>query len=345
MKPLVSIIVPIYNTQKYIRTCVESLCTQTLRNIEVILVNDGSTDDCPNIIEELAKQDSRIKAIHKKNGGLFSARNEGLKHATGKYIGFVDSDDWVDKTMLDKLFNKAEKYSCEIVRCGYYNYLDGEAIQKDFNPIREGLYTHEQIINDIIPSMLGKSPKIQNKNDTVFGSVCLCIFLKEFMDNNNLRFDNTKMYEDVIFCINSFVLATSVVCFNEPLYYYRSNNSSLQNSYNPNKWDIGLYLYNKKKHFVKEHNLLNDCSDRVALNLISIARMAIVNECVPANKNGYKSKIMNIKVICNHEEVRHSINSIYKFRLGKRFRLTVFLMKFKLVYIIYAIYKLRYWKG
>ena len=116
-KPLLSIIVPVYNVEKYIERCIKSILNQSFTNFELILVDDGSPDNCGKICDEYKKKDSRIKVIHKKNGGLSDARNAGLNIATGKYIGFVDSDDIIHPQMYEKLFNCINKYNSDIVQC------------------------------------------------------------------------------------------------------------------------------------------------------------------------------------------------------------------------------------
>ena len=118
--PKISIIVPIYNVEKYLDRCVRSLCNQTLQDIEIILVDDQSPDDCPRMCDEYAKQDSRIIVIHKKNGGLGYARNSGMKVATGEYVAFVDSDDYVDLDMFESMYNSAKKYDADFVRVDNY---------------------------------------------------------------------------------------------------------------------------------------------------------------------------------------------------------------------------------
>ena len=117
MNPQISVIVPIYNVEKYLAKCIDSIINQTLTNIEIILVNDGSTDNSRKIIDKYDKKDSRIKVIHKKNGGQGSARNAGLDIAKGEYIGFVDSDDWIDSNMYENLYNAAISNNADIVVC------------------------------------------------------------------------------------------------------------------------------------------------------------------------------------------------------------------------------------
>lgn len=119
-KPLVSVIVPAYKVEKYLDKCVESIVEQTYKNLEIILVDDGSPDNCPSMCDSWAQKDSRIKVIHKENGGVSSARNAGIDAAEGEFIGFVDSDDWLEPDMYECLVENALKYDADISRCGYY---------------------------------------------------------------------------------------------------------------------------------------------------------------------------------------------------------------------------------
>ena len=122
--PKVSVIVPVYGVEKYIHQCIDSILNQTLDDIEILLIDDGSKDNCPAIIDEYAKKDSRIIAIHKNNGGYGSAMNVGLKNATGEYIGIVEPDDFIDKNMYEDLYNIAMKNSVDIVKSAYWEYFD-----------------------------------------------------------------------------------------------------------------------------------------------------------------------------------------------------------------------------
>lgn len=122
----ISVIVPIYNVEKYLARCVRSICNQTYRNLEIILVDDGSPDNSGAMCDQFAEMDSRIRVVHKKNGGLSDARNAGIEVATGDYIAFLDSDDWVDPTWLEVLFNLCEKHDAEIAECSFRNFYPGK---------------------------------------------------------------------------------------------------------------------------------------------------------------------------------------------------------------------------
>lgn len=128
--PKVSVIVPIYNVEKYLDECIVSLLNQTLEDIEIILVDDESPDNCPKMCDEYANKDKRVKVIHKKNGGLGFARNSGLDVATGEYVAFIDSDDFIDLDMIEHLYNVATEYNADEVRCGIKFYVGGKFTER-----------------------------------------------------------------------------------------------------------------------------------------------------------------------------------------------------------------------
>lgn len=148
---LVSIVVPIYNVEKYLNKCVDSIINQSYKNIEIILVNDGSKDKCPEICDKLIQEDLRIKVIHKKNGGLSDARNAGIKSANGEYILLVDSDDFIHPNMVRDLLFLALKYNADIVECGAKDVIEGEDVKwKKFTQLNEEIYNREEALAKVL---------------------------------------------------------------------------------------------------------------------------------------------------------------------------------------------------
>lgn len=148
---LVSVIVPIYNVEKYLEKCVDSIVNQSYKNIEIILVDDGSKDRCSQICDELIKEDSRIKVIHKENGGLSDARNTGIESAKGDYILLVDSDDFIHPDMIKDLLNLALKYDAEIVECGVKDVVEGTDVKwKNFCEMNESIYNREKALLKVL---------------------------------------------------------------------------------------------------------------------------------------------------------------------------------------------------
>lgn len=138
----VSIIVPIFRVELYLRECIESLISQTLKDIEIILVDDGSDDGCAQICDQYAERDSRIKVVHKKNGGLDSARKAGIAIASGKYVGYVDGDDWIEPFMYERMVELAEKYQVSVVETGIIDSWDSVE-SKRHSYLQEGCYKAE----------------------------------------------------------------------------------------------------------------------------------------------------------------------------------------------------------
>ena len=190
MTPAISIIVPVYNVEKYLSRCVDSILAQTFRDFELILVDDGSTDKSAEICDKYAAKDSRIKVIHKENGGQSSARNNGLEIAIGKYIGFVDSDDWISTDCFEYLYTLIEKFNADAVSAdfvfAYENKLVG--FQKDKNPKEKIIAGADEILCYYL-----KQDKMHGKNDfAVWGK----LFKRELF--YELRFPAGKIYEDNI---------------------------------------------------------------------------------------------------------------------------------------------------
>ena len=140
MCDLISVIVPVYKAEKYLDKCVQSIVNQTYKNLEIILVDDGSPDNCPQMCDEWAKKDSRIKVIHKENGGVSSARNAALDICLGEYAAFADSDDFIEENMLESMMKTAEKAKAEVVVCGFTFEENGQEISKI--PLNNKVYTN-----------------------------------------------------------------------------------------------------------------------------------------------------------------------------------------------------------
>ena len=236
MDKLVSIIVPVYKVEKYIHRCVDSLVNQTLQSIEIVLVDDGSPDNCPSICDDLAKKDSRIKVVHKENGGLSSARNAGLDVAKGKYVGFVDSDDDVELIMYEKMVAVAEQYKVDFVMADYRRVLrDGSSYIKTLD-IEKGYYNRDKIISDIFPNLI-------MRESIKYGpllSVWHCIYRREFLEKFDLRFDDeVKWSEDNIFsAIMGYRCSSFYYMKGEALYHYYQNEGTITTSYRKGAWNV-----------------------------------------------------------------------------------------------------------
>lgn len=224
----VSIIIPVYNAEKYLEECLESIMVQTLKDIEVICVNDGSTDKSGQILNEYAKKNSRIKVIHKENGGVVSARNVGYDVATGKYIGFVDSDDWVEPEMYEKLYEIAEREGVDLVTSGYF--MEGNYTTLHLDTLEAGVYKKDKY-NSLLDQMIYRSDK---KETGLRASICCKLFKKEkFQVVREIIPKELTISEDKMCLIRFALECESAYVQKEAYYHYRMNNASVVHSENP----------------------------------------------------------------------------------------------------------------
>ncbi|MBE5821327.1 MAG: glycosyltransferase [Clostridiales bacterium] len=211
MNKLITVIVPVYNVEKYIRNCIESIINQTYSNLEIILVDDGSLDSSPQIIDEYAKKDKRIRVIHKENGGVSSARNAGLKIASGEYITFVDSDDTINSKIYEILYNLIKKYDTEITMCEAIKVYEDEE-GKIIIPELEENDIQEKVLNS------GEAIKLMIMDGNIGNFACTKLFKKELF--NNITFPDGKVYEDAGTTYKVVHNANKIVYTNLKLYNY-----------------------------------------------------------------------------------------------------------------------------
>lgn len=222
--PFLSVIVPVYNVKDYLAACLDSILAQTFTDFEVILVDDGSTDGSSVICDAYAKKDSRIRCVHKENGGLVSARQEGFRHIAGTYATFVDSDDWIAADMYEKMCGAAKETDADVICCNYISAAPDKKIERrDF--CAPGLYDKRRLTEEIYPQMLlsgsffhfGISPSLCNK-----------IFRKSLLGAHLFQVPlSIKLGEDGLATYPCLLHADSVRFLSDSLYFYRSTGSSL----------------------------------------------------------------------------------------------------------------------
>lgn len=209
----VSIVIPVYNVEKYLKQCLDSVLNQTLKELEVICVDDGSTDGSLDILEQYSKKDKRLKIIAGTHTGPGAARNKGIEIAKGEYIGFVDSDDFVDETMFEKLYKKANSINADIVICNLDLYYVDTGYRKIYRDV--DFYHELEMKNGFKPE---EYPKIV-RSIAVWDRIYKLDFIKQF----NLKNPENIIYEDALFSYQTSILANKIGVINEPLYMYRKN--------------------------------------------------------------------------------------------------------------------------
>lgn len=316
MTPKVSIIVPVYNVETYLPQCLDSVVNQTYKNLEIICVNDGATDHSLSILEAYALKDSRIKIIDKENGGLSSARNEGNKHVTGKYIMYVDSDDWIDLKTCECSVKKAEEEDADVVLWNYVREFDDHARPKYIFGRTQIVFEKEHEIDALHRRFLGlygdelRHPENADSIVTAWGK----LYKANIILDNEIKFIDTKIIgtEDALFNLYVFGHVKKAVylsdCFN---HYRKLNETSLTKTYKKSmkkQWDT-LHEYMQK--YIDENNYnstyVSALNNRICLSIIglgmnilrgddSLNKVKAIKEII--SSDNYRTASSQLKIEC-----------------------------------------------
>lgn len=332
---LVSIIVPVYNVKKYLRECVESLLQQTYKNLEIILVDDGSKDQSGAICDEYAEKDKRIKVIHKDNAGLGFARNSGLEIARGGYVTFIDSDDIADSNLVELLMQGIQEYDADTCIGGFKRISnDGKIVFRE--QYEEAVYVGKAVYDGLFAKMLGSAP---DKHDAMRMSVWNVMYSTEIIREYNLRFPSEREFisEDIIWDSDYYKYAKCVKVIPSMAYSYRITPGSLTQNYKPQRLEMVCALYNEM-----ERRLGGDIE-----KIIRLQRQFFVNlrVCISQENNHIRAKgektlgkrLMNI---VNCQTVEKVVNTYPIKKIQFRQRVFLIIIKYKLVTMLGALLKL-----
>lgn len=260
MEPWISIIVPVFNVENYLRRCVDSLINQSCPNLEIILVDDGSTDASGGICDEYSKKIANVRAVHKENGGLASARNEGLKYAHGEYVAFVDSDDWLEHETYRVLYEKCQEYYPDILNYGYQKVYGKRIIHREWAVFPEGVYDSNQIRSVILPDSIARQKAFDQVNLPVQLSACMCIYRRSFLIDNGFEFESerTVLSEDWLFNIACLCYAERMVILHDCFYNYYTRSTSLSQSYKKNAYECRCVLFQRYKEVLQHRGRENE---------------------------------------------------------------------------------------
>lgn len=232
-KELISVVVPVYNVEKYLNRCIKSIIGQTYKNLEIILVDDGSPDKCPELCEEWKQKDERIKVIHKENAGLGMARNTGIENANGKYVFFCDSDDYISLETIEKAYESAEKHNSDIVMFGLCSVDSNGTISNAYIPKTDKEeYSGSEILDFILPNMIASDP-ITGKQYDLNMSASGSLFSLDLIKYCGWRFASERevISEDFYSLLELYRYVRRVSIVKEALYYYCVNGNSLSHTY------------------------------------------------------------------------------------------------------------------
>lgn len=337
----ISVIVPVYNVQKYLEQCVHSILEQTFTNFELLLVDDGSTDQSGAMCDELAKEDPRIIVFHKQNDGLGLTRKYGFEHCAGKYITFIDSDDYIASDYLQQLYKAAQSQKAELVISGFKKTDDAGNVLFDSTPNAE-IFKGDDVKNFLLPRMIGSLP---DRTDSIFVGMTGKLYVKELFASNPITFYSERKIqsEDLAFHLEALPYFHYAVVIAYSGYHYRTNLQSLSMKYKPGRFEEvkKVYFHTCKK--MEELTLPKDTKYRIDKMLYVQLLTCLDQETPKVSNTSAWNCIKEIKSMISDPVVSDSVKEYPINRLDFKKKIYVLLLKYRfsiLLYILMAIGKI-----
>lgn len=282
--PIISVVVPMYNVERYIAKCITSIVNQSLNNIEIIIIDDGSTDNSLKIVKEKFSSESRIIIFSQTNQGLSCARNAGLNIAKGKYVAFIDGDDWIDSAMLEEMYDNAVQYGSDVVSCRLqYENIDNGTCSISGRNFTSNVISGEILLEDVL---LGKN--IQT-------SAAIKIYRTSWLKEMNLYFKPGLINEDVLYILEIAYYANKISLVNKPFYHAVERASSITRNFTEKNIDNILLALSFQKNFLLKHNIYNKYKDVFEASYIRQLCFIVYQAALRVDYKNFVSLIKNLR--------------------------------------------------
>lgn len=335
--PKIAAIVPVYNVEQYLEQCVTSLLSQSYHLHEIILIDDGSTDNSGKICDYLAAANPVIRVVHKKNAGLGYARNTGLNNLSGdiSHITFVDSDDWLEPSMIETLVNELMETSADGVIAGFTKRDDAGNEQFCFQ-LEDATYEGQGLAEHLVPRVCGSAPSL---SDSIPMSVCSALLKRKTIDCSSLRFlsEREVLSEDFFFKYAYLSMSRRIRVSSCIDYNYRTNGQSLTTSYRPDRFAASLHFYNLAKNAVADSPVVEECLRRLQKTLFIYVRASIAQERRSVSGKSYTESVATIDEIMRDPQLLEIISSYPLNELGRKQRTFIKLIQSGLSGIMYEL--------
>ncbi|MGH4038740.1 MAG: glycosyltransferase family 2 protein [Sphaerochaeta sp.] len=341
MEEKVSVIIPVYNTGKYLKQCVDSVINQTYENLQIILVDDGSTDDSGKMCDEIALTDNRIQVVHKANEGLGLTRNKGLEYADGRFVTFLDSDDWFSKDHVEVLVSNATRTRAELVigsRTKYYP--DQKNAFRKLELSIYGEYSDEEVITEVLPEFIAASPNAKSDMGIPM-SVCFNLYLLDVIRDYAILFPSERycVSEDFFFNYKYINRCKKAVIVKEYGYIYRNTPMSISHSFGEEQIVRVFNFYTEIKKLLLNEDTSPDIKSRMFRCSLSKIRSLLTR--LATSTLSYKEKIKLIKAIISAPETQEMVLG-FDYRLyPMQLRIFTLGMKYQMPRLIYALLYIR----
>lgn len=344
MRPKVSVIMPCYKVENYLDRCMDSVVNQTLKDIEIILVDDKSPDGTPDKCDEWAQNDPRVKVVHKsQNEGLGYARNTGLEKAKGIFVAFLDSDDFVDINMYKSLYDYAEKNKLEAVFCGYKKYYDETHIREWKENDDYRLVVGRDDVDRILLDMVGSEPSYKS-DARILSSVWKGIYSIDVIRNNNLSFETERIFiaEDIIFHIDFLPCCNRIGFIPQTYHYYCDNGASLTQSFKADRFEKELFqIAEMERRLESKGFVFEEYVNRVDRYLLLKLRVCISQYLRHTKKTGYFQRRQNVRQMIMEPRVREMVRRYPYYKLDYAHKTFFLFVKYKFVDLVIILLSLR----
>ena len=325
MQPKVSVIIPVYNCEAFLQTCIDSLCAQTMSEIEMIFVCDASPDNSLSILRHAEQEDTRIRVIaFEENRGVSAARNAGLEVASGEYVIFCDSDDWIEPEMYQRLYDMAQKKDADIAFCRVFKDYANKTENVPLGFDTGTRFDKKTIRDTLIPAMLSK--ETDSDDLPLSGYTPRNLFKREIVQHHRFR-EEIRYAEDLLFIVECMLDAEAAVAVDEAYYHYRFHGGSVTKRFS--------------SHVPKSHDLSNDaiaallagnteCERRMVIRRRKMAVTAVRNLCASGTPYGFIQRVRQARAYMNRKDVRSWFKDVNPFIFPPKLAMRLFLMKHRM---------------
>lgn len=337
--PAISVIVPVYKAEACLAKCVESILNQTFSDFEVLLIEDGSPDDSGVLCDKYAEQDSRVRVFHKKNGGVSSARNLGLKEACGTYIAFVDSDDWMETDELETLYGLATEHSADSAGCAHNNIGPDGVVFPEVGALPAGVYDREEIMTGIVDRLMGH--RLEQPGQPVLnGYIWRFLFSRDIIERQNIVFDGAYL-EDELFLVEYFCHAEKLVMTDRPLYNYWYNPNSAIHRYMAGYMETFHSFLERKRALALRLDTAAHLPDWEISTLWAGLLIAVSNVYAPGNPFSAAEQTAAVRAVAHDADFSAAISESAPSGLSRNKQIVATLLHKKLFWLLTLLYRIK----
>lgn len=338
---LVTVVLPIYNVEKYLDRCIESVVDQTYRNLEILLIDDGSPDHCPQMCEAWAQRDKRIQVIHKANAGLGEARNTGIEYANGAYICFFDSDDYIHPEAVEKCMKHVQKHNAEVVVFGVNMVNSAGQVTASYPPaVGEQLYRADEVRNIFLPELIAPSVR-KDGAKSFYMTAWSMLYSMEVISKAGWRFSSERwiISEDVYSLLAFFAHVSSVAVVPEALYYYCENGTSLSRKYMPDRYTRIRHFYTETQKLCEMKEYDAHIRHQVIKPYLAFTTAALKQELV--SPRSFWQRIGEMKKIIQDDLLQDALDCVKNDCVSRNRKILFRFMRKKRYIMCYILLKLK----